>query len=323
MKFAISVGVLFTLSATTAFASNITTAASAPASNVAISQTTIGLDPDSPFEAIRKTANNANNWRVLGQTFTVESAFTLDKISLKVSQYDQLPTIGLSLYVDVWNATSISSTSGTSLAGFPDTGITTSSFVVHPTNPAPESARVWMTFDIANVALTPGIYGFKIGFNTPDFSGNYQLGSSSLDIGGAYISRGGDPYAGGQMFRYHPFNGTLAASFTDGLSDLAFIIQSAPPVGHAGDFDGDGDVDGADFVAWQTNFPKASGAVLSDGDADMDGDVDGADFVVWQTNFPYTPGPGISSIPEPTSLCLSSAALAVLGFIAIRTRATR
>jgi hypothetical protein len=73
-----------------------------------------------------------------------------------------------------------------------------------------------------------------------------------------------------------------------------------------GDFDGDGDVDGADFVAWQTNFPKASEATRPQGDADGDGDVDGADFVVWQTNFPYPPSPGAAPVPEPAgwSLCL-------------------
>jgi hypothetical protein len=84
---------------------------------------------------------------------------------------------------------------------------------------------------------------------------------------------------------------------------------------HPGDFDGDGDVDGADFVAWQTNFPKETGAVLADGDADNDGDVDGADFVVWQTNFPFTPGPGASPVPEPQALLLllSGGVLAALG----------
>jgi fibronectin-binding autotransporter adhesin len=73
---------------------------------------------------------------------------------------------------------------------------------------------------------------------------------------------------------------------------------------HPGDFDSDGDVDGADFVAWQTNFPTASGATLAQGDADGDGDVDGADFVVWQTNFPFTPGPGASPVPEPHGFVL-------------------
>jgi hypothetical protein len=78
------------------------------------------------------------------------------------------------------------------------------------------------------------------------------------------------------------------------------LVASIQP----GDFDGDGDVDGADFVAWQTNFPKATGATLAEGDADGDGDVDGADFVVWQTNFPFTPGPGAAPVPEPNSILL-------------------
>jgi hypothetical protein len=78
---------------------------------------------------------------------------------------------------------------------------------------------------------------------------------------------------------------------------------------HPGDFDSDGDVDGADFVAWQTNFPKANGATLAQGDADGDGDVDGADFVVWQTNFPFTPGPGTSPVPEPTGVALAAIGL--------------
>jgi hypothetical protein len=80
--------------------------------------------------------------------------------------------------------------------------------------------------------------------------------------------------------------------------------NAAVPSAQAGDFDGDGDVDGADFVAWQTNFPKSTGATLAEGDADADGDVDGADFVVWQTNFPFTPALGTTAIPEPGSFLL-------------------
>jgi hypothetical protein len=79
------------------------------------------------------------------------------------------------------------------------------------------------------------------------------------------------------------------------------LVATATIPAHPGDFDLDGDVDGADFVAWQTNFPKPSGATLAQGDGDANGDVDGADFVIWQTNFPYTPTPGASPIPEPAS----------------------
>jgi hypothetical protein len=90
----------------------------------------------------------------------------------------------------------------------------------------------------------------------------------------------------------------------------------AAGAGQPGDFDGDGDVDGADFVNWQTNFPIATGAMPGQGDADGDGDVDGADFVVWQTNFPFTPGGGASPIPEPHAVML----LALGGFLALFRR---
>ena len=53
------------------------------------------------------------------------------------------------------------------------------------------------------------------------------------------------------------------------------------------DFDGDGDVDGADFLKWQQGYPTASGATKADGDTDGDGDVDGQDFLVWQQWYPY------------------------------------
>jgi hypothetical protein len=82
-----------------------------------------------------------------------------------------------------------------------------------------------------------------------------------------------------------------------------------------GDFDLDGDVDGADFVAWQTEFPTSS-IGLHTADADGDGDVDGADFVVWQTNFPYTPSPGSSPVPEPGSIWLLLAS--AVGVVTIR-----
>jgi hypothetical protein len=86
-----------------------------------------------------------------------------------------------------------------------------------------------------------------------------------------------------------------------------------------GDFDGDGDVDGADFVAWQTHFPMASGATLDEGDADRDGDVDGADFVVWQTHFPTTVGGATVMVPEPASLLFTT----LLGLAGVRVGRTR
>jgi hypothetical protein len=110
----------------------------------------------------------------------------------------------------------------------------------------------------------------------------------------------------------------LSINYGTGSASSIVLKVDSLQTAQAGDFDGDGDVDGADFVAWQTNFPTASGATLAQGDADGDGDVDGADFVVWQTNFPFTPGPGASPVPEPSALLLAAAA--GIGMVAIRRR---
>ncbi len=79
------------------------------------------------------------------------------------------------------------------------------------------------------------------------------------------------------------------------------VIWVPEPATLAGDFDADNDVDGIDFGLWQTGYPMASGATLSDGDADADGDVDGIDFGLWQENYPTNLG-GAVTIPEPATL---------------------
>ena len=72
-----------------------------------------------------------------------------------------------------------------------------------------------------------------------------------------------------------------------------------------GDYDFDGDVDGDDFLTWQSGFGTQTGATLEDGDADGDGDVDGDDFLAWQSNFGNGAGAAAAAIPEPTSLMLA------------------
>ena len=76
-----------------------------------------------------------------------------------------------------------------------------------------------------------------------------------------------------------------------------------------GDFDGDGDIDGDDFLIWQAGFPIPSGATLIDGDADSDGDVDGDDFLLWQNNFLFSAR--LSRVPEPGSLALLAVGVAL------------
>ena len=92
------------------------------------------------------------------------------------------------------------------------------------------------------------------------------------------------------------------------------IVAEIPP-GFEADFDGDGDVDGDDFLAWQTGFGTPSGAMKSQGDYDNDGDVDGDDFLGWQDEFGSpAAGNGSGAVPEPSSLALLAAGAGALAF---------
>ena len=76
-----------------------------------------------------------------------------------------------------------------------------------------------------------------------------------------------------------------------------WALGSGPLI--AGDFDGDGDVDGADLAQWESDY-----GVNGTSDADGDGDSDGADFLAWQRNFGFGVLSASATVPEPTSLAL-------------------
>ena len=80
---------------------------------------------------------------------------------------------------------------------------------------------------------------------------------------------------------------------------FTYVIGDAPT--SEADFDEDGDVDGDDFLLWQTGFGTESGADKMDGDWDNDGDVDGDDFLGWQAEFGAGDGAGSNAVPEPAA----------------------
>jgi hypothetical protein len=89
------------------------------------------------------------------------------------------------------------------------------------------------------------------------------------------------------------------------LDDVRVGVATATP----GDFDNDGDVDGADLTVWKNQFGPTAGA-----DADNDGDSDGTDFLLWQRNV----GAGLPSasaataVPEPAAWALAAMILSCL-----------
>jgi PEP-CTERM motif len=78
---------------------------------------------------------------------------------------------------------------------------------------------------------------------------------------------------------------------TEGFSDVSQVIRytlAEAPAGDPGDFDGDEDVDGADFIEWQLG-------VGTEFDAD--------DLADWRANFGTQPPP-VAAIPEPAAIAL-------------------
>jgi len=193
-------------------ASTITISASQPTQNIKISQ----LTSDSVEQFTKKATGN---WRELGQTFTVTGGgFVLDKISVKFNQptgYGYL-TNGLSLYMTVDSVANTNTFSGTTVTGFPDSGIT-GSFTTN--------TDLWMTFDVANASLNPGTYAFRLGFDTAGFSSTYAIGDTGDGIGGLRTALNTDPYGGGRMFRR---SGNPPSTISNPENDLVFIIQEVP-----------------------------------------------------------------------------------------------
>jgi hypothetical protein len=99
------------------------------------------------------------------------------------------------------------------------------------------------------------------------------------------------------MFNNAAIPGSQSAFF----DDLSLMLADT---GLAGDFNGDGSVDAADYVVWRKT----------------DGSQDG--YNAWRTNFGRTSGGGAalgaSAVPEPTCMLLITAGL--IGVVGIRRR---
>lgn len=82
----------------------------------------------------------------------------------------------------------------------------------------------------------------------------------------------------------------VRGSNSTGVTDSVKFTYTSSVAGPEGDFDGDLDVDGQDFLVWQ-----------------QDG-LSPADLQAWQTNYAGGSAPAISAVPEPSTalLCLLS-----------------
>jgi hypothetical protein len=163
----------------------------------------------------------------------------------------------------------------------------------------------FVTFDPVGIAITEPSDGFT-SLDPEDWYAEGWFVGSFWNYGIATSS----PFDGGNWTRSG--SGISNRNLTNGSWDsLAFTPINtqnyaqnpiaAQPFGDA-DFDGDGDVDGRDFLTWQRGFGITSGASLTQGDANGDGAVDAADLEFWSSQYGDTSSPLTTlSIPEPST----------------------
>lgn len=98
--------------------------------------------------------------------------------------------------------------------------------------------------------------------------------------------------------------------------DVQTLISDLVQTNNA-DFDLDGDVDGADFFAWQRGAGALNGGAFPSGDADLNTAVDELDLTIWEALYAGGHVPLGVAVPEPTTTIL---VLPTLFLLAMRYR---
>lgn len=109
-------------------------------------------------------------------------------------------------------------------------------------------------------------------------------------------------------FQYKLTNGEVI----DGVVRFGTIPTFNPS---AGDYNNDGKIDGADFLAWQRGF-GSSVTPGSGADGSGNGVVDAADLTIWKSGFgsaTATVGSATAAVPEPATVYTLLIAMACLG----------
>lgn len=115
------------------------------------------------------------------------------------------------------------------------------------------------------------------------------------------------------------FLGDTTANVNYDLINGDVFLDNFQSAAIAGDFDVDGDVDGADFLTWQRGFGITGTATVGQGDANGDMNVNGADLTIWRQNFGLGASvSAIEAVPEPGAWLL-----ALLSSVALRHNGRR
>jgi autotransporter-associated beta strand protein len=186
-----------------------------------------------------------------------------------------------------------------------------------------------LSFDAAStmqIDLTSAVAA--TGYDQVVSSGAISLSGATLNLSlGAFVPAGTETFTLINNTGTGAINGAFGNYAQGAAVDLAgktfyinymggtgndVVLSATQPSTEDADFDGDGDVDGADFLTWQRNFGTAGDK--AHGNANGDSVVDGLDLTVWRNQFGGgSPAIAAAAVPEPASaalLLLAAGALA-------------
>jgi T5SS/PEP-CTERM-associated repeat protein len=159
------------------------------------------------------------------------------------------------------------------------------------------------------------------GFGDVEVVGVAQLaGSVQVSLASGYMPAAGDSF---QLVAASSISGSLGLGYMPALpTGLKWDLDTEPNrvllnvvPGLAGDYNGNGTVDSADYVVWRKTFDQTGENLAADGNSN--GRVDAADYEFWRSRLGNPPGSGAAiatAVPEPATITLLFAGLALVGY---------
>lgn len=245
----------------------------------------------------------ANDWSpVVAKTFTLEDALPLRIVEI---MYNPPGSADDTEYFELLNTGDETiELAGVQITEFSAGGFTFSAGTLGP------GERIVVVKDLAAFNLAyPGVTNIAAGVFSGSLANEGELISlrgplgellqsftyGDSNVAGWPTTPDGDGYSleyiGPLTAGENPLDGVPADPFDDPANWRASLqLNGSPGISgeanepDSADFDGDGDVDGRDFLLWQRGFGK-SDAAKDDGDADNDGVVNTVDLSVWQDQY--------------------------------------
>ena len=264
-----------------------------------------------------------NDWSpVVDKTFTLEDPLSLRIVEVMYNPAGPEETLE---YFELLNTGSESiELAGVQITEFSAGGFTFSAATLNP------GERIVVVKDLAAFNLAyPGVTNVAVGVFSGSLANEGELVSLRGPLGELLQSfTYGDsnvagwpttPDGAGYSLEYigslavgeNPLDGAPADPFDDPANWRASLQLNGSPgtdgelnEPDSADFDGDGDVDGRDFLAWQRGYGK-SNAAQEDGDADHDGSVNGSDLAIWQDQ--YDTAPPLSAAVDSSEMQVAAA----------------